>query len=118
MLDCPQCKLPLANNAVCCNGCGWSRPGAASAASHFLCSHEDRGQRCSAPGSFSSSTLGGGPWFCSDHFPPFRNWNSGQRTPPPATFRAIAAKLRPVAIDVEATVERLAIQGECVRVEP
>jgi hypothetical protein len=106
--------VPLANSAVACNGCGWSKPGAKKAAlphlRYGLCEHDDRGQLCAKPGSLSSSTLGSGPWFCSEHYPPFRGMRSSH-TPPPAGFRTLRSAL-PKRPDPEGDAERAAIESE------
>ena len=135
MRDCPQCKAPIANDAICCNACGWARPGTkpkVATASGALpdplrwnCIDVDAGQRCAALGVFSSSTQGGDRWYCADHFPAFRSMRSGRRAEPTAAFREIAKRLtqpQPVGDliegqahrfeDDETRFEREAIQAE------
>lgn len=79
MPECPRCSDPISAKAVVCNGCGWTPAGVSVPADplRFLCSHEDRGQRCGAPASLAQSTAGKGPWFCHVHFPAFRGVAGG-----------------------------------------
>lgn len=135
MRNCPQCKVPLANDAICCNACGWTKPGTqpkgATAAGGALdplrwnCIDVEAGQRCAKPGSFSSSTQGGDRWYCADHFPPFRSMRSGQRAQPTEAFRAIVRRMTQARRvgdviegqanrfeDDESRLEREAIQAE------
>src|SRR5574343_1652812 len=114
MRDCPKCGAAV--DGPWFKTCGEGRTASAKQAptdpTHGLCHYEDRGQRCGNLGTFSPSTNGSGPWFCRQHIPGSRD-ASGQRTPDGARkLAAIAASLRPKAIDAEAELERLAIQGE------
>lgn len=123
MKDCPGCSKPLSDRAIVCNGCGWEAPKRSKKAEafdplHGTCEHTDRGQRCVAKAPFSMSTLGGGPWFCFDHFPPFTNWSSTRRTPPPGGFESLRTLTRglrvPQQLDFEGEAERNALQTEDV----
>ena len=117
MRDCPKCGDPIADRQDACSGCGWTKPGRKAAAAafdplHFLCSHEDRGERCAKPGTLSSSTLGGGPWFCAEHFPPFKAAAAPRYHQAPAGFFRSVRTLLPRKPDLEADAEREAIQAE------
>ena len=54
----------------------------------WRCCNVERGQRCSNPGSLSHGTMGGGPWYCADHFG--FSGGAGPKIPPPAGFFARA----------------------------
>jgi hypothetical protein len=130
MRECPTegCRGVLADNAITCNSCGWEAPKRSANRNggapehrhpvdgHRLCDHEDAGQLCAGPGTFSSSVHGAGPWFCFAHFPAFRNWNH-RGTAPPNGFEALRALTHRVtpslgAFDFEALAERKAIEGD------
>jgi hypothetical protein len=110
--DCPECRAPV--DGMSCRACGWSEVQTSSGVPvdprRFHCVDVYRGQQCAKLAPYSQSTLGSEQWFCFDHFPPFRTWNKGEKSPPTPNFRAVAAKYKP--IDVEAIAERLAIQRE------
>lgn len=125
MRDCPGCKLPLANDAICCNACGWNAsPGVTERDPNWdRCVHEDRGERCANVGNFSPSTTGtmkdgkhvSGPWFCRQHLPARGRFVDGVYCPPPMGFaglRAILSRSAPKPFDFEAEAERMAIQQE------
>ena len=81
MRDCPKgCGAQLADNAVACNRCGWTAPGYKATEDgnrhpvhgYRCCDFEEFGERvCGLPGTFSSSMLGTGQWYCAHHFPAF-----------------------------------------------
>lgn len=127
MRDCPKCTAPIANDAICCNACGWAKPGTKPAGPtavggtldpmRWNCVDVLDGQRCAKPGVYNASTQGGPNWYCADHFPPFRNMLSGRRAEPTEAFRAIVKRMtmRPVGElieDQESRLEREAIQAE------
>jgi hypothetical protein len=71
---CPDCGETLNIDARRCE-CGWKSSQTQQQTydpRRHLCSDDYRGQRCSQPGTLSTSTMGGGPWFCHTHFPHFR----------------------------------------------
>lgn len=126
MRDCPGCTLPLANDAICCNSCGWTKTSARDAdPDWWRCVHEDRGYRCANAGSVSPSTHGqskgarsmSGPWFCAQHVPAMQRYDQGVLCPPPMGFDGLRAQIKravPKPYDFEADAERLAIQQEPV----
>lgn len=130
MRDCPGCSLPLSNEAICCNSCGWVKDQSATSRPDdwWQCAHEDRGLRCANPGSISPSTHGttkgakhvSGPWYCATHVPTLQRMDLlGQICAPPMGFpalRAISGRMTPRPYDFEAEAERLALQAE--RAEP
>lgn len=82
MRDCPRCGDPISDRAVACNGCGWAPAGTSRVAAdpmHFLCSHEELGERCASFGTLAQSTHGGGPWYCQQHYPAFRGMRAMRR---------------------------------------
>jgi hypothetical protein len=92
----PQCNNVLSTKAVTCPACGWDKPGRENPIDPqwWRCSDTDQaGNRCAKPGSLSESTRGGGPWFCHQHYPPFRS-RGYVRTPPPQGFQKIGALAR------------------------
>src|SRR5215475_13374755 len=99
-----ECDAVLADDAVICNRCGWEPPKKQKATDRHpvhgyrLCEHQDRGQRCGGPGTFSSNLREGGPWYCFDHFPPFLNWAHANKhaVPPPMGFEGLRAILNRV----------------------
>ncbi len=122
MRDCAKCGKPV--DGASCPFCGYSdqpsteqpkvRP-----ADWWQCVHEDRGQRCSNPGSVSPSILGqtkagkhvSGPWYCPTHLPTLRRMNAhGVVCPPPMGFDGLRKAARGKPYDFEATAERLAMQ--------
>ena len=115
MRSCPRCSQPIGEEARSCEGCGWKdrRSGQADRFDpfRFVCSHEDRGQRCANVATMSQSTLGGGPWFCHEHFPPFRSIGAERYRAPAGVFRSLKSLL-PKAPDPESLAERAAIQSE------
>jgi hypothetical protein len=75
--ECPQCSNSIRGDS--CSSCGWSEhrtTGKPRDPDWWRCSDVERGLRCSKPGTSSHSTLGGGPWYCAQHY---------FRSPPPAT---------------------------------
>lgn len=75
--ECPKCRAPLEGNKLSCS-CGWSKRKAAAMAEEkprqffdpdrHKCAWVADGIRCRYPGGISHNTLGGGPWYCRDHF--------------------------------------------------
>lgn len=66
---CPQCKAEHKVSTPKC-GCGyqWQTKGQApDDPYHRLCAYHANGQRCHYVGTFSSNTLGGGPFYCRGH---------------------------------------------------
>lgn len=58
-MDCPDCHGTLGKNATYC-GCGWKK-GGAKGNSERLCN-------CGAVGIMSESVVGGGPYYCRQHW--------------------------------------------------
>lgn len=108
MRDCPECGFAV--DGLVCPRCGAGN-------TTFLCCNVERGQQCAKLGTLSSSTTGGGPWYCADHFPPFKGRGS-KREAPPMGFDALRRQARgkvpplPKPVDFEAVAERLALQDE------
>lgn len=120
-MQCPQCGGSLADKAIACNaaGCGWEAPRSTGKTSapldpnRLLCVDEFRGQRCANLGTISPNTYPSvrsgephpGPWYCRDHYPPFRGAVTAGHGPRPK-------KPTTIGIIAEATIERLGIQNE------
>lgn len=70
---CPECGESLGQDARKC-ACGWAPKAVGKAyaepadLNRFRCEWEANGERCHNPGTSTTNTLGGGPWFCSPHF--------------------------------------------------
>jgi hypothetical protein len=107
--ECPTCHLPVEGNS--CAACGWAegaaRPKVLLDPNRHRCADEFRGERCARSGSMSESTLGGGPWYCAEHFPAFRQWRTAKRAAPPQGFR-----MRTAASLAESYAERTAMRSE------
>ncbi len=108
----PECFNELSAKAVGCPVCGWDNPKkkkpeyervsitiVGREVSSPKCGEVD----CRKPGTLSESTLGGGPWWCQAHFPPFRHSQLAR-----IKRHQVGAK-QP---DFEAIAERLAIQRQ------
>lgn len=70
--SCPKCHVSIAADATSCD-CGWvkARPPESPNArplGYRQCEWTSDHQRCRYPGSMSSNTHEGGPWYCSLHF--------------------------------------------------
>lgn len=66
---CPDCGDVMPAKAKRC-ACGWqaiAETGAIVDRNHQRCAWESNGMRCRYIGTWSRSTLGGGPYFCRDH---------------------------------------------------
>lgn len=110
---CPDCSEDLLPNASSCK-CGWrSKPVRSIATAGerakvrdpdwWRCSYYDRGERCNEAGGISTTTHGGGPWYCRDHYGRITSPASGKA--PPGAFqslRQIVGKAAPVRDDVAA----------------
>jgi hypothetical protein len=76
MADCPKCHSELGNATYC--GCGWRRRSMREQfrerevnhhpLGYQQCEWESNGERCKFPGSMSTNTHSGGPYFCRLHF--------------------------------------------------
>jgi hypothetical protein len=75
---CPDCGDDIKPRARKCS-CGWIVPTAAAKAGNHQtppsidveygwCAWRSGGERCRHPGTVAHSTLGGGPWYCGEHF--------------------------------------------------
>lgn len=71
--DCPECGLPLASPFKSCR-CGWGKEAKAMLAQKHMCVWRNRGEPCQAVGICSDSTVGGGPWYCRDHYADLKGW--------------------------------------------
>jgi hypothetical protein len=40
-----------------------------------LCAYNDHGMLCNSAGTLSLTTLGGGPWYCREHFSRMMGWD-------------------------------------------
>lgn len=114
---CPQCASTLKPDGSCECGYGAKPKSQGHDPDWWRCTDTDQaGARCSKPGSLSMSTRGGGPYFCSGHFPPFRGGKHGVGPTPGlfANLRSLTRQAPPITkpIDFEAEIERQAIQGE------
>lgn len=115
MKNCPHCDIPV--DGLRCPQCGHAEAGASTAdPDRYRCVDVDRGLRCTRLGTVSLSTLGGGPFYCTDHIPGLARARNGG-TAPDGTFahlRALTKRITPVPkpLDLEAVAERLAIQQE------
>lgn len=66
--ECPECGAEHKLNVKEC-GCGyrWGAKANPPDVHRGLCEWQADGMRCGNPGSCSTSTTGGGPWYCLDH---------------------------------------------------
>lgn len=118
---CPECSRDLQPGAQTC-ACGWRavpRTASGSRAARdpdwWRCAWTDRGVRCDNAGGISTSTYGGGPWYCRDHIHGVRAGSAHtQPTPPPMGFQALRSVIGrvPIVNDLERDDERDAIQAE------
>jgi hypothetical protein len=71
-MKCPECSKQLPDIAIACR-CGWTKPGSNYVGASFplgyqQCEWESSGERCTYPGSISTNTKEGGPYYCRLHF--------------------------------------------------
>lgn len=87
MKECPECGSTV--DGIQCPKCGYTEsPNPGNKTDWWRCSDTDPdGNRCTKPGSISAGTHGTGPWYCPDHFPPWRK-RGYEKTAPPGGFRA------------------------------
>jgi len=65
---CPKCSDILPVDARAC-ACGWRKePARGKGEPDLGCPFNDHGHICGLRGSLSDSIVGGGPWYCPDHF--------------------------------------------------
>lgn len=117
MKNCPECGAAV--DGLVCPHCQYrdaSAPlGRQGRPDHWLCVHEDRGQRCANAGSLTESTRGSERWYCAQHFPLFAGRGYGQhRSAPAGGFKTLTDVLKPAARDFEAEPEREAIRQESI----
>jgi hypothetical protein len=74
-MECPECGTEIGNASAC--GCGWrkiepkgpSRSGLVDPELGYIrCEWTANGERCRYPGSLTTNTRAGGPWYCGPHF--------------------------------------------------
>jgi len=97
MLDCPNCGESTYDGASC-SACRFVVRGKKLPAphdpSHLGCWFGERGQRCAELGTLSQGTKGEGPWYCTQHFPPFAGRRYGIKpTLPPKGFDSLKVVL-------------------------
>lgn len=64
--DCPRCGEGLSSST--CQSCGWGTASKDAPVADFRCEWHSGGERCHYAGSMSESTVGGGPWYCGEHY--------------------------------------------------
>ena len=132
--NCPECFQPIAQGRSSCP-CGWidpisipKRQGGAGPdhrdPAYGSCDYTDRGLRCTAAGGISTSTHGGGPWYCRQHIDVIRgrslqvgkdqldHESLNRIKAAQETIASHLTRAMPKRQDAEATAERLAIQAE------
>jgi len=69
-MKCPKCGARNATGSKECDGCGviFKDIRNDQPAIDLNCPFNDHGRVCGKRGSLSDSTLGGGPWYCPEHF--------------------------------------------------
>lgn len=84
---CPKCKGILENDGTCSCGYGKRRNTGSSKEVDRSCPWNDHGLICGRIGSMSDSTLGDGPWYCSQHYWQLRGFPVSDPGKPSISYR-------------------------------
>lgn len=76
---CGQCGTSNAATAQECKDCGaaFRQTSGEQPKGPVMCSWNDHGQACGYHGVMSSSTVGGGPWYCREHWARLQGYDPG-----------------------------------------
>lgn len=68
-MNCPECKKNLPDVATACR-CGWTKSSSPQSMTlgYQQCEWQAWGEQCRFPGSMTTNTHEGGPYFCRAHF--------------------------------------------------
>jgi hypothetical protein len=103
--DCPECGEPLAKPFKSCT-CGWrDEPKKRERDKPRLCPWNDHGDVCGRPGHLSDSVVGGGPWYCREHFARLKGWSSWEAAVTDESMAAVDARVNKLVPRLEGESE-------------